>query len=162
MASNDARRNFLLDHQPDPITPVLKEILLHQVRVNSRVPVDAFLWQNMQVEIQQDMMSSLMDQIVFNFTGYVLAEKLPPKEVSKSFEFSTDVFESAWQLWKYNRRDSKLFGWIHRKWPAQTTKRTFKEKATVVLEGQYVYPEARGIAFERLGQPIRWSTYEWK
>lgn len=161
MVSNDEWRNRILDQQP--LSSAIKEIVLDRTRVNMRLPVDAYIWSSMSVTEQQDTLFSMADQVIFSFESYVLTENLPPQEVSKEVRFDVDIFESAWQLWKYNRRNSKIFGWVTRKWPVKYGTHRHIEKASVVLEGKYVYPEAHGIAFsERLGQPIRWFDYKWQ
>lgn len=154
----------------------MKEAILDKVRLGCRIPVDAQIWADMDVRIQQDTMAYMVDQVTFEFETTVFKEKLAPQTISKTVEFTKPVTvemcqpRSPWQMWKRNHRQGRWIGWLVRKLPkcefevlSHTKVVRHSEKVTVELQHSVIYPNAKAIASPQMGSiAIRWVEPVWK
>lgn len=168
--------DWLREHPEDQFMVHMKEAVLDKVRLGCRIPVDAQIWNDMDVRIQQDTLFSMADQIVFEFQTTVFKEKLPPQEITKTVEWCKDVVietrqpKSPWQFLKERALCSRWWYWLFRVFPEpefETVKysRQICEKQNVTLELQHsvIYPKAKAIASPYTGGvTIRWVDTVWK
>jgi hypothetical protein len=154
----------------------LNEAILDKVRLGCRIPVDAQLWHDMDVRIQQDTMSSMLDRIVFQFETTAFQEKLPPQTITKTVKWHKDVVvetrqpKSPWQFLKDRALCSRWWYWLFKLFPEpefHTVEylRQIRETQDVTLELQHsvIYPEAKAIASGQMGSVVvRWVESEWE
>lgn len=57
--------------------------------------------------------------IVAEFRTHIWSHKLPPETKEAEYLHELPVFNSAWQLWKYNHQYSRWFGWVAKRWPPE-------------------------------------------
>lgn len=83
-----------------------------------------------------------MRGVICEFRTQIWSDHLPDE--TKTAETSIDIptWNSAWQLWKANHAESKLFGWIARRWPPEK-RGTEVHKASVSFElsKRVLFPE---------------------
>ncbi len=88
--------------------------------------------------VAQDLFYSMGRDIAYEFRKKVWADKLANETVKATQELLVGIWvplwDSAWQLWKHNHKDSKLFGWIHKWWPADRGTYLASEKQQVTVE----------------------------
>lgn len=172
-----ANNSWLYDPSPEREFGIrMNEVLLEKARLAYRIPVDAQIRHDMDVNIQRDTMFSMADQILFEFQTTVFKEKLPPQSISKTVEFSKPVTvnmfqpRSPWQMWKRDHQQGRWVGWLVRKLPtpeyetlSQTKVVRHSEKVTVDLQHAVIYPKAKAIASPNMGGvAIRWVDTEWR
>lgn len=165
--------------RPDPTEQfgmTMKKAVLDKVRLGCRIPVDAQLWYDMDVHIQQDVMASMVDQIVFQFETTAFQEKLPPQTITKTVEWCKDVVittqqpKSLWQFLKARALCSRWWYWLFKFLPEpkyDTIKHSKQicesQDVTLDLRHSVIYPEAKAIASPHTGSvEIRWVEPVWK
>lgn len=94
--------------------------------------------------------------VVYEFRTHIWSHKLPPETKEAEYLHELPVFNSAWQLWKYNHQYSRWFGWIAKRWPPQKNGLELL-KASVsfdlskrVLFPEYNYPAGLGTAYHHV------------
>lgn len=83
--------------------------------------------------------------IVAAFRTEIWSHKLPSETKTETTSLRVEAWDSAWQLWKFNRHKNynRLFGWIHRKWPAKKTAVThYQAQCTFEIDKRVLFPEA--------------------
>lgn len=89
---------------------------------------------------------------IAQFRAQVWTHKLPPVVQIESTTLTIPTWNSAWQLWKANHADNKLFGWIARRWPPEKRGcEDHKAELTFGWDRKLVFPEAEYPA--RMGTP---------
>lgn len=120
---------------------------------------------DMEVSQYEDFMFSLGQRVAWEFRAKVFADKLADETHTVSqqvhFDVETSDWVSAWQLWKWNRRSNRVFGWLHKRWPAKRTgARTFQvvRQANVKFDvKKYVtFPELKKSYPSTLGNHFRY------
>lgn len=89
---------------------------------------------------------------VYEFRAQVWTHKLPPVNKTEKVSLTIPTWNSAWQLWKANHADSKLFGWIARRWPPQKRgSETHTGTVSFDIDRKVIFPESNYPA--NLGTP---------
>lgn len=86
-----------------------------------------------------------MHSTIYAFRTEIWSHRLPSETKTETASLRVETWESAWQLWKFNRhmKHNRLFGWIHRKWPAKKTAVTnYQAQCTFDLDKRVLFPEA--------------------
>lgn len=114
--------------------------------------VSEYLIQNVDVSFIQGFENDLGVQL----TAYVYADQLSSEKVTTSPRLEVETWTSAWQLWKHNHKDSKLFGWVARRWaPLKGGKEIHTSTVTLNLERYHLYPDAR-VSYKQAGRSYRY------
>ena len=130
------------------MTDQFETVLLDRVRVGVRTHIDmGFVRDNTSVDAAAD---HLTGQMVFELRSCVLAEKLPPEEITRSEE----VPASWWQHFKADHGRRLWLRWLVRRRPVRTETLSL----TVFLRRYWAYPEARSLPVDRFGGPVRIHT----
>lgn len=108
----------------------------------------------------------MLHGMVYAFQAELWCHKLPGETKTETTNLRVETWDSAWQLWKFNRykNHNRYLGWIHTKWPAKKTAVTnYQAQCTFdldkrVLFPEYNYPKPMGSPYMRvaLSQPV-WS-----
>lgn len=94
------------------------------------------------------------DQMAFDLSSFVLAEHLPPKQITESIEVGFDVPDGWWQAFRQSYQDR---WWMRRsvaRHPIRTRTLTKTATLTVDLTRQLLYPAAN-VYIPELGVPVR-------
>jgi hypothetical protein len=100
---------------------------------------------------------------VMQLRAQLYTHKLPAETRTETSTLVLPTWNSAWQLWKANHANSKLFGWIARRWPAKKRgSETHMATVTFDLDRRVLFPECNYP--ERLGTPymrVDTTTPKW-
>lgn len=167
--------NWLRPQHTDEFGLVMKEAILHKVRLGCRIPVDSQIWADMNVDVSQ-MTDFLAEHVMVQFESTAFQEKLPPQTVSKEVTFEKIVHIPSWhpkspfQFWKKKHWNGRWIGWFVRQlgwveYEKHTESRVIEHTETVTIELNHsvVYPEAKAIASPHMGSTvIRWVEPVWQ
>jgi hypothetical protein len=94
--------------------------------------------------------------VVYEFRTHIWSHKLPTETKTVETQVPVSQWTSAWQLWKFNRRDNRYLGWIAKRWPpVQGGSETLTASVSLdlskrVLFPEYNYPAGLGTAYHHV------------
>jgi hypothetical protein len=151
----------------DHLIPEVQRILLDRVRVATRRSLSPSVAESVELRTWQD---DLFGGMVYEIRAHVLAEKLPPEQVTKSTTIEdTQVVNyptpaTWWDHWKVDHADRWWAGWFARRFPPAIEARAktveFKRDVTLTVDLQRYrsYPEATFVPPPNLGAPVAIHT----
>jgi len=111
---------------------------LEAIRVGMQQYLPEEVVRGIEVEQVTDSLYHFGAGVAFQFHKDLWADKLADETVKVKavhmYDRTIPVWTSAWQLWKHNHRDSKLFGWVSRKWPPVQEEQRFVDRLTPEVE----------------------------
>lgn len=110
-------------------------------------------------EVSVEALNAFMGDMAIRLRASVWADKLEDSThtevATANFKVDTEQWKSVWQLWKHNRRDSKVFGWIARRWAPETVTETVSVSKTAQLK----FRVCKYHTFPDFNPPGRFGNY---
>ena len=131
----------LLDEYPEPISDI---VTLERLRLASHAEVPAAIAHSMEISQFKDV---IFDRLVYKLSAEVLAEKLPPAEVTE--RTSVSFPSSSWQLFKEEHAESWWLGWLVRRRPVR--RKAHPVALTVGFDRYRTFPECNYVFPKDLG-----------
>lgn len=102
----------------------------------------------------QIMPNPVWDGLLYTLTAKVLAEQLPPSQVTETKRFDFDVPASPWQAYKNTHADRWWMRRLVRRRPVRMITYTRDVTLTVDLDRYCLYPQAKVLP-DTYGRPVR-------
>lgn len=103
--------------------PYIQHNTLETIRMGMRTHLDDMFLSTVTIEQAERALHALGQDVGFAFKKDIWADKIADDTITETQEVKTQLqvptWNSAWQLWKANHAESKLFGWIARRWPPE-------------------------------------------
>lgn len=145
--------------------PSLERLRLERTKYALRNYLQEELFLDVEIDTYVDQM---LRNVVYEFRTAIWSDKLPEETKTAEANLSVATWTSAWQLWKANHADSKLFGWIAKRWPPEkrgtethTASVSFNLSKSVLFPDFKPYPSNLGSPYLTVAmtEPVwKWST----
>lgn len=133
----------------------IQQIVLERLKVGLQHRVGRHMLESMRPEFVVDHLSG---DLTARLEAYVLAEKLPPVELTGR-EFLTFMSPaSPFQHWKRKHEAAWWLAWFVRRWPVREDATTRTVTMTVDLTRYRSYPEADYAVMDGFGVPVLTHT----
>ena len=129
----------------------VQEIVLERVKLGLEHRVGATVLESMRPEVIIDQLSG---EMVYRLRAHVLAEKLPPVEVSDQKSVTFESPASPFQHWKQKHARTWWLAWFVGRWPVRQEATTKTVRMTVNLTKYRSYPEANYAIPDGFGAPV--------
>jgi hypothetical protein len=146
--------------------PSYETFTLDRLKAGVTTRVGAAVAESMRLESWQD---QVYGDLMYGLTAHVLAETLPPVEVTQTEVFTLETpvnwFEHlklTCYRWRQHRKGRlsdpfcQVLAWLERRWPARLEATSRKCALTVNLERYRTYPKANIVLPpDKWGMPVR-------
>ncbi len=134
----------------DELMPAVQQVTLERVELGLSHRVGGTVRESVRLDVQTDMVTN---DLVYRLGAHVLAERLPPVEVTRETTVEFQSPASPFQHWKQKHAQSWWLRWFVGRWPVRQDTTVKTATLTVDLTKYRSYPEAN-YALPELGAPI--------
>lgn len=135
---------------PDEVVAV-QQVVLEKLRLGLQQRVGAHVLESARPEFIIDRLSGDM---ICRLRADVLAEKLPPVQVSGQESVTFESPATPFQHWKQKHAEAWWLVWFVRRWPVREDVTTKTVRMTVDLTKYRSYPQANYILPDDFGAPV--------
>lgn len=134
---------------PDDIS--VQQYTLEWLKIGMRAEIPQSVLDTVELSVWRN---DLIDNMVFALRAKVLADELPPEQITQRYDVTWTVPASPWQHFKQNHDRSWWLRWLVARHPVRLDDHRKTVEFTVDLHRYHTYPEAR-VTPSWLGHPVK-------